>query len=177
MKLFGFILIAAGFLGGSYLTSLDPKLVDWNYFLPMLVVGIAGVVIVRMGNKQAAQESGKVSENLGVIDSSIANLVKNVSQLNRYKDNIHTYDMHKKIDALLLEDLDAFAEARETIAHVHGLANYADVMNHFAGGERYLNRVWSASADGYIDEVNEYIGRAQEQFEEVQKLLNKFAGK
>lgn len=76
MKLFGFILIAAGFLGGSYLTSLDPKLVDWNYFLPMLVVGIAGVVIVRMGNKQAAQESGKVSENLGVIDSSIANLVK-----------------------------------------------------------------------------------------------------
>lgn len=91
--------------------------------------------------------------------------------MNRDKDNIHTYDMHKKIDALLLEDLDAFAEARETIAHVHGLANYADVMNHFAGGERYLNRVWSASADGYIDEVNEYIGRAQEQFEEAQKLL------
>jgi hypothetical protein len=38
-------------------------------------------------------------------------------------------------------------------------------MSHFAGGERYLNRVWSASADGYIDEVNAYLTKAHEQFD------------
>jgi len=38
------------------------------------------------------------------------------------------------------------------------------VMSCFAAGERYLNRVWSASADGYIDEVNAYLVKAQEQF-------------
>jgi len=38
------------------------------------------------------------------------------------------------------------------------------VMSSFAAGERYLNRVWSASADGYIDEVNAYLDKAREQF-------------
>jgi hypothetical protein len=37
-------------------------------------------------------------------------------------------------------------------------------MNHFAAGERYLNRVWSASVDGYVDECRAYIGHAREQF-------------
>jgi hypothetical protein len=39
-------------------------------------------------------------------------------------------------------------------------------MSSFAAGERYLNRVWSASADGYVDEVNIYLDKAQEQFAE-----------
>jgi hypothetical protein len=39
-------------------------------------------------------------------------------------------------------------------------------MSSFAAGERYLNRVWSASADGYIDEVSAYIDKAREQFVE-----------
>jgi len=49
---------------------------------------------------------------------------------------------------------------------MHGLQAYADVMSSFAAGERYLNRVWSASADGYIDEVNAYMEKAQAQFVE-----------
>ena len=38
-------------------------------------------------------------------------------------------------------------------------------MNYFATGERYLNRVWSASVDGYIDEVTDYISKCEKQFE------------
>jgi hypothetical protein len=44
-------------------------------------------------------------------------------------------------------------------------------MNYFATAERYLNRVWSASADGYIDEVNEYMERSEQQFEEALSAL------
>jgi hypothetical protein len=51
--------------------------------------------------------------------------------------------------------------------HVFGMQNYADVMSNFAAGERYINRVWSASTDGYVDEVNMYIDRALEQFREA----------
>jgi len=40
-------------------------------------------------------------------------------------------------------------------------------MSHFASGERYLNRVWSASADGYVDEITAYLDKAQEQFAEA----------
>ncbi|HMB54361.1 MAG TPA: hypothetical protein VKU40_13665, partial [Thermoanaerobaculia bacterium] len=63
--------------------------------------------------------------------------------------------------------LAAFAEARESIAYRYGLAAYGEVMSHFASGERYLNRVWSASTDGYIDEAHDYLVRAKEQFEEA----------
>ena len=52
----------------------------------------------------------------------------------------------------------------ECIAHSYGLAAYADVMSCFAAGERYLNRAWCASADGYIDEIHQYIDKAREQF-------------
>jgi hypothetical protein len=68
------------------------------------------------------------------------------------------------VDELFLEDLTSFVEARESIAHIYGLNAYGEVMSCFAAGERYLNRVWSASADGYIDEVNTYIDKAREQF-------------
>jgi hypothetical protein len=67
---------------------------------------------------------------------------------------------------MFLEDLAAFVAARQSIAHIYGLAAYGEVMSSFAAGERYLNRVWSASADGYIDEVNTYIEKAREQFVE-----------
>jgi len=69
--------------------------------------------------------------------------------------------------------LNTFVEARESIAHTHSLNAYADVMSSFAAGERYLNRVWSASTDGYIDEVNAYLDKAQEQFvESLAKIRN-----
>ncbi len=42
--------------------------------------------------------------------------------------------------------------------------SYVDVIRHYTGGERYLNRVWSVSADGYVDEVNTYLDRSLEQF-------------
>ena len=42
MNLFGFILTAAGFLAGAFLTSLDPETVRWGLFVPCLLVGAAG---------------------------------------------------------------------------------------------------------------------------------------
>jgi len=74
---------------------------------------------------------------------------------------------------LLREDLNNFANARESMQHVFGLQNYADVMSAFAAGERYINRVWSASTDGYVDEVRNYLNRATEQFREARSLFSK----
>jgi hypothetical protein len=45
------------------------------------------------------------------------------------------------------------------------------VMSAFAAGERYINRVWSASTDGYIDEVRSYLERATQQFGEARSLF------
>jgi len=74
---------------------------------------------------------------------------------------------------LLRDDLNIFANARESMQHVFGLQNYADVMSAFAAGERYVNRVWSASTDGYVDEVRTYLARATEQFGEAHSLFSR----
>jgi hypothetical protein len=57
--------------------------------------------------------------------------------------------------------------------HVFGMQNYADVMSNFAAGERYINRVWSASTDGYADEVILYLERARDQFNEAHQHFHK----
>jgi len=56
--------------------------------------------------------------------------------------------------------------------HVFGLQSYADVMSAFAAGERYINRVWSASTVGYVDEVRSYLERATQQFREARSLFD-----
>ncbi len=45
-------------------------------------------------------------------------------------------------------------------------------MSDFAAGERYLNRVWSASADGYVEEAKSYIHRALIQFQHARTKLD-----
>jgi hypothetical protein len=57
------------------------------------------------------------------------------------------------------------------MVHLFGLQAYADIMSSFAAGERYINRVWSASADGYDEEAETYLGKAVQQFVDAQQQL------
>jgi hypothetical protein len=84
---------------------------------------------------------------------------------------IETDLLRDAIDARLRDDLRRFADARETIIHLFGLQVYANLMSHFAAGERYINRVWSASADGYDAEARTYLGKAATQFRDAQAQL------
>lgn len=87
------------------------------------------------------------------------------------KADIPPYELRFEIDRRFRTDLNRFVAARESLVHIYGLQAYADIMSAFAAGERYLNRVWSASADGYVDEAREYIGRAREQFVDAKSRL------
>ena len=57
------------------------------------------------------------------------------------------------------------------MVHLYGMQTYADIMSEFAAGERYINRVWSTTADGYDEEAEIYLARAAEQFEDARKQL------
>jgi hypothetical protein len=164
-KKIGLILITLSFLIASYLSVLDALTIDWPLFIPAFLVGIVGIAFVQLAKRKLAGETDRIASDLSAVEESLQNVVRLVADLDARKSEIHTYDMRHRIDELLLDDLDRFVNARESISHAYGLQTYADVMSHFAGGERYLNRVWSASADGYIDEVNAYITKAHEQFE------------
>lgn len=173
MKKLGYLLIVAGFLAGALVSVLDDVSVDWTRFSAAMLIGVAGIVLVRIGSQRLARAEGTMSANLQAIDASLDSIVLAMQTLNAEKEQIDVYDVHGRIDELVPDHLTRFVEARSSIANAFGLQGYADVMSHFAAGERYLNRVWSASADGYVDEVREYLERAEAQFIEARDLLRR----
>jgi len=172
MKTAGFILTAIGFLGGAFLASLDPNEVQWAWFVPCLMVGAIGVYQIKRSSRQHARSEDTLASNRGHIEDSLDRILSELRDLDGRKTEIPPYDLRFEIDKRFRADLNRFADARESLAHIYGLQAYADIMSAFAAGERYLNRVWSASADGYVDEAREYIGRAAVQFEEARAKLD-----
>ena len=164
MKLFGFILLSLGFICSALVAVVDKETVNWALFIPAMAVGVIGVVILRVSIKKHKKGAGKVGADIKNIEKSLTNIVQNMTTFSIDKKNINVYDIHGKIDELFMNDIETFLEARESIIHQYTMQSYADLMNHFAAGERYLNRSWSASADGYVDESNTYIEKALEQF-------------
>lgn len=167
MKKTGYIIITVAFLAGSLVAVIDEVNVQWIYFIAAIVIGTAGVAVVRLHEHRLAVANEKTAENLKSIDFSLAKIVENITSLNTQKQSINPYDIRQRIDELFNDDLTAFVQARHSLAHTYGLQAYADIMSHFASAQRYLNRVWSASADGYIDEVYAYLDRAQIQFSQA----------
>ncbi len=167
----GFILTSAGFLGGAFLTSLDPGEVRWELFVPCLLVGAIGVFLIKRHSRKHARSDETLASNRSHIEESLDGILAQLRALDRDKANIPPYELRFEIDHRFRADLNRFVDARESLAHLYGLQVYADIMSAFAAGERYLNRVWSASADGYADEAMDYIGRARQQFEEARAKL------
>ncbi len=164
MKLIGFLMVTVGFIAAALASVVDESTVRWLWYIPALGLGVAGVIAIRVDDARHSKTEHHVASRIETVESSLEKIATNINKLNTDKHSINTYDIRHRIDELFVDDLATFVDARESIAHRYGLAAYADVMSCFAAGERYLNRVWSASADGYIDEVNAYIEKAREQF-------------
>jgi uncharacterized protein YicC (UPF0701 family) len=171
MKTTGLVLITIGFLTGAWIAVQQVETVRWAWYAPMFVLGAIGVVLARQGALQRARAADTLQEHIQTVRSTLDRVVQNIDALEAKKTEIETHDLRTHIDATFAEDLADFADARESIAHLFGLSNYAEVMNHFAAGERYLNRVWSASVDGYVDECLAYVTHAQEQFHQAHERL------
>lgn len=171
MRMAGHVLMWLGFLAAAFITTRQLDMVAWGAYVPAAVVGIAGVVLLRRTAGAAAAHADTVKTNLSTLEKSLGRLVSNLETMNRDKEKIFVYDVHKRIDADLAEDLASFADARESMIHGIGLQEYATIMDHFARGERAVNRSWSASADGYIDEVWTYMKIAEESLREADGVL------
>jgi hypothetical protein len=137
------------------------------------VVAVVGVVILRVASRKRKSAVDKVTAEVRTVEECLARLAHGVGDLERARDAVDVYDLSREIDQRFSGDLQRFVDARESIAVAYGLSAYAGVMSHFAAGERYLNRVWSCSVDGYIDEAHKYLGHARDQFVEGHNRLKK----
>ncbi len=164
MSRVGYLLLVAGFLSAAYFASTDAHSTDWAWFLPGALAAAAGVVIIKRAAKAGATASHVLEGNRRDLTESLENICRNLEQLHADRGNIPPHDMRFEIDRRFRDDLIRFVGARESLAHLYGLQAYADIMSEFAAGERYLNRVWSASTDNYVDEVMSYLEKARDQF-------------
>ena len=171
MKNIAYLMIAAGFLGAAYATSLHAQQVDWTLFVISALISTAGVIIAKRMDSADARSESVLNTNRAELNESIANIVTGLDDT-AYESGEQLRDW---IDEQLRPDLRRFADARESMVHLYGLQTYADIMSNFATGERYINRVWSASADGYDSEAATYLEKAAGQFAEAQTQLSSVA--
>lgn len=164
-------MIAAGFLGAAYATSLHARQVDWTLFAIAAFISAAGVIIAKRLDSADARSESVLNTNRTELNESIANIVKQLDETAHASGE----QLRDWIDEQLRPDLRRFADARESMVHLYGLQTYADIMSNFATGERYINRVWSSSADGYESEAATYLKKAAEQFAEAQTQLSSVA--
>lgn len=170
MKTPGFVLLVGGFLTGAYSTSLDVDNVNWTLFAVAALAAVAGIVMVRRADSAHAQSETVLESNKSELRESINNVVRDLNEMTA-QEIAAGEALREQIDLRLREDLRRFADARESMVHLYGLQTYADIMSSFAAGERYINRVWSASVDGYDREAETYLHKAARQFEDAQRQL------
>lgn len=176
----GLAAIVVSFLGGCLAAIVDPEAVAWGPFALLLALGVAGVASLRLADRAVESNAEVLDGKMRDLRESIALIVDEAKALVEAhatsepppEGQLSTYDLPERIDARFPEPVGRFVDAREAIARAHGTQAYADIMGEFAAGERYLNRVWSASAEGYVDEASAYLKRACTQFERTKTLMD-----
>lgn len=171
MRKSGYFLLIAGFLVAAYTTALDVDSVNWLMFTVAAFGAISGVLLIKRDERGTAKSASVLSANRTELSDSLRKIVSNLEDISASGKSIATDALRDAIDTRLRDDLRRFADARETLIHLFGLQVYANLMSNFAAGERYINRVWSASADGYEAEARNYLLKAVAQFRDAQDQL------
>jgi hypothetical protein len=163
----GQILITIGFLISALSTAMDPIDVNWALFTPGAVLGVVGIVVAIMGRREYSRSIERLTTNLSAIGESLTELAESAQKMDAEKKDIFVYDVHERIDEAFPKPLDRFVQARVSVIHAFGMNDYANLMNHFAAGERAINRAWSASVDGYVEEVHKSITKSALHFKDA----------
>lgn len=171
MKTVAILLITIGFVLGAVFAVLSVETVDWLPYGISVFLGFAGIVLLRRMQHAGASDEHHVAGNIDTLQTSLDNICRNLDELVGRRQDVPPHEFRFEIDRQFRTDLMNFADSRESMQHAFGLQAYADVMSAFAAGERYINRVWTASADGYIDEVMAYLDKAQRQFVEAREAF------
>jgi len=170
MKGLGFSMVVAGFLTGAFATALDVDDVHWTLFAIAASIAVIGLITYKRQLTAHARSESVLELNRSELSESIRNIVRDLGDIIT-DEAARGAALREQIDLKLRNDLRRFADARQSMVHLFGLQVYADIMSSFAAGERYVNRVWSASADGYDEEARIYLEKAAKQFAVAETLL------
>lgn len=168
----GQVLLWLGFLGGSLASVFrfeDPaapwQTIPWGQYLISAAIGVAGIILLRRDKATRNAQSAASETGLESVRRELAAAAERVSELKSNLEDFTCEEVLAFIDDKCVTHLAEFADGRMVLAHRFGSSVYATIMTEFASGERYLNRAWSAAADGYVDEVEACVDHAHTFFQ------------
>ncbi|MEE2901017.1 MAG: hypothetical protein VYC39_01750 [Myxococcota bacterium] len=140
-------------------------------FIGGLVVAITGLIAWR---KAVAATSANEAESKDGQDPAtlLSDLVAPLEKLGAEIGDLDTESITARVDEVLDKYVLPFAEVRQRIVNKFGMEQGAEILVVVAYGERMLNRVWSAAADGHHQEACNSFPEASEAFNEAVRLLN-----
>ena len=163
--------IAIAISGGAKL----PVDGDWPDTVPLFLVGCAisllGLVIWRKALAALATSHEASSEKQDAL-SLLNALMEPAKKLGEEIDSLGEEAINSRADTLIETYVLPFAEDRNSIIQEFGMDVGADALCTMAFGERMLNRVWSASADGHVQEARACFPQALAAFEQVHAKLS-----
>lgn len=147
--------------------------VNWRAYLPALLVGMVGVVLLRSTAKQSVDIEIARTTGLDPLRRSLSSLLAEVQKLKSDLPQMTPEAVVAFIDDRCTEHCNNFADEREQLKSAFGLIGFGEIMSEFASGERLLNRTWSAAADGYMDEAYRCVQSSLRFFQAAQTHLDR----
>lgn len=182
MRPLGQFLLWAGFLAAAYtsvcqLEQIDDKwaTISWPWYAAAMSVGIMGIILLRTARRHDHADDAKTQAEYSTVRQSLETLALAVGRLCDQPEHKPSAVL-RCIDDQCTEPFSSFADARSSLVRKFGMKVYADVMTEFASAERYVNRSWSAAADGYVDEVKASLLRANLHLQKAKELLSAAEG-
>ncbi|MCA9129656.1 MAG: hypothetical protein KDB22_21360 [Planctomycetales bacterium] len=164
----GQILLWLGFLGGAFasvqyteVAEAPWQTIPWGVYAGSVLVGTAGVVCLRREKAIRQSLSGSSEHGFESVKQSLQIANEKIGQLQSTLSGMSCEEVLEFIDNECVPPINEFADGRAVISNRFGTSTYAAVMTEFASGERYLNRAWSAAADGYVDEVERSVSHSR----------------
>ncbi|MCK5074341.1 MAG: hypothetical protein KAQ98_13005 [Bacteriovoracaceae bacterium] len=170
------------FLGGTILATISASKIPaegstypdtLGIFIPGFILAVIGILIwhtmVRKLIKLELKQQDASSNDNPV--TLIEKLQPNLTDLTSKIGNLDSDELCQEVDKLLDNYVLPFAEVRQTLVNMMGMSKGAQVLVTIAYGERMLNRVWSASADGHLEEAQNVYPDAVSAFQEAYGMV------
>jgi hypothetical protein len=159
--------------------------VHWGLTIVSFTALISGLVLrfvsIRQDRAQTERHESSLAELRALLEGLIAGLDEIRSELERAPgiDFIAAnHDVYQqRLTALLTGPVATIIQNRHALANVHGMWAYSTVMAPFAQAERYLNRAWSTSTDGYYDDMRESLRHAAAALAETKVEFGRLVGR
>ena len=169
MKLFGTIFLYIGTIGGLIAAARIPPY--YEIFWGSLAILIIGILMRRWTGRPKLIESGY--SDFEEMREYLKHALREIQSLLASRDVLTLESLHKRIDRISNEHFYNFGQSCSSLKSFFGIRGYNSVMAHFALAERYINRVWSASTDGYLEESLDYLEKAEPELKDAIAVIDR----